>query len=155
VKGQIEVPNPTKYLRGYSFSGYQATNPKQPLPGPRVDDELSRVEQSTGSLVDAMEDIRRADGKLQNGIVTQDSFAPGLLAEIKGTVLTLYEQASALLVTGAEYLSDITAAMTATLTARDVALQAATNAAASATLLNAYLYDFNLGGEVADADWNQ
>ena len=66
-------------MRDYSFSGYQATNPKQPLPGPRVDDEFIRVQQSTGSLVDAMGDIRRSDGKLKNGIVGPDQLSPALV----------------------------------------------------------------------------
>jgi hypothetical protein len=78
VKGPIEVATPTKYVREYSFSGYQSTNPKQPLPGPRVDDELTRIQQATGSLVDAMEDIRRSDGKLQNESVTYESLSSDL-----------------------------------------------------------------------------
>jgi hypothetical protein len=70
--------DPTKYQRGYSFSGYQATNPKQPLPAPRVDDELLSIEKSIGGLVDGMKNIRRADGRLQNGIVTADALSTSL-----------------------------------------------------------------------------
>jgi hypothetical protein len=112
------------------------------------------IEQSVGDLVDGLKDVRRSDGKLQNGIVTLDSLAPGLLAAIQGLVKTLYDQAAALLVTAAEYLAGMTAARDVTFTARDEAIEAAGSAASSAILLKAYLYDFNLGGAVADADWN-
>lgn len=148
------MADPYKYHRGYSFSGYQATNPKQPLPGPRVDDELENIERSIGETVDALEDIRRSDGQLKNEIVTVDSLSPGLLTYIQGVVKTLYDAAVALLDTAAEYLAEITAALADALQAREDARAYAEDAAASATLLNAYLYDFNLGGAVADADWN-
>jgi hypothetical protein len=51
-------------------------------------------------------------------------------------------------VTAAGYLDEMTAS-------RDAAREAATDAVNSATLLNAYLYDFNLVGSAADADWNE
>jgi hypothetical protein len=146
--------DPQKYQRGYSFSGYQATNPKQPLPGPRVDDELENVEKSVGGLVDSVKDVRRADGQLQNEIVTVDSLSPGSVAYLKGIVQTHYNAAVALLDTASDYLADMTIVRSDAYQARDDARAAATDAAASATLLNAYLYDFNLGGAVADADWN-
>lgn len=69
------MSTPTKYTRSYSFSGYQATNPSQPLPAPQVDNELENIEQSLGEAIDAVNDVRRADGALVNGIVTLDSLA--------------------------------------------------------------------------------
>lgn len=148
------MADPQKYHRGYSFSGYQATNPKQPLPGPRVDDELENIELSIGETIDALEDIRRSDGQLKNGIVTEDSLAPGLLEVIQGAVKTLYDQAVAMLALAAEYLAEMTTAHDQTLVARDEAVDAAGSAASYATMIKAYLYDFNLGGDVADPDWN-
>jgi hypothetical protein len=70
------MPDPSKYQRGYSFSGYQATNPKQPLPASRVDDEFENIAQKSGEVVDAIKDIRRSDGKLKNEIVTRESLHP-------------------------------------------------------------------------------
>lgn len=72
------MSSPTKYHRGFSFSDYQATNPSQPLPGPSVDNELENVEQSVNETIDALADLRRSDGKLNNGIVTPEALAPGL-----------------------------------------------------------------------------
>lgn len=69
---------PIKYERIYSFSGFQATNPNRPLPAAPLDNELANVETSISKAVDAINDIRGADGRLKNGIVTADAFAPGL-----------------------------------------------------------------------------
>jgi hypothetical protein len=74
--------DPKKYQRSYSFSGYQTNSPKQPLPAPRVDDELENIEQSISGIVDSIKGIRRADGRLQNGVVDVDSLTPGLIAYI-------------------------------------------------------------------------
>ncbi|QIG74372.1 hypothetical protein EVC08_060 [Rhizobium phage RHph_N65] len=72
------MSDPTIYVPSYSFSGYQATNPAKPLPAPQVDNELANISLSLTETVNALEDIRRSDGQLQNGIVTVDSFSPGL-----------------------------------------------------------------------------
>lgn len=73
------MADPTKYVPTFSFSGYQASNPSKPLPGPSVDNEFANVAASIGQTVDAIEDIRRADGKLQNGIVTTDSLSSDIV----------------------------------------------------------------------------
>jgi len=69
------VTNPTKYQQSYDFTGFQANNPNSPLPGVQVDIQLEGIEQSIGQTVDALSDVRRSDGALQNGIVTQDSLS--------------------------------------------------------------------------------
>lgn len=81
------VADPKKYQRAYSFSGYQATNPKQSLPAPRLDDELENIEQSIGEIVVAIKSVRRADGKLQNGSVDADSLDPRIAEQLSGLVL--------------------------------------------------------------------
>jgi len=67
------VTNPTKYQQSYDFTGFQANNPNSPPPGVQIDIQLESIEQSIGQTVDALSDVRRSDGALQNGIVTQDS----------------------------------------------------------------------------------
>lgn len=67
-----------RYIRQFSFSGFQATNPAKPLPGASVDNELENIERSLNDLVSGLTDIRRDDGALKNGIVTKDALAPGL-----------------------------------------------------------------------------
>jgi hypothetical protein len=72
------LADPTKYQRSFSFSGYQATNPTKPLPGPSVDNEYENIELSLNGSIDAIKDVRRSDGALKNGIVTADSLSPSL-----------------------------------------------------------------------------
>lgn len=71
------MADPTPYAPDYSFSGYQSTNPNRPLPGPRVDDELFNIAETTTSIIECLSDVRRSDGKLPNGIVTRESLAGG------------------------------------------------------------------------------
>lgn len=44
---------PTKYYPQYSYSGYQATNPAKPLPGPQVDNDLLNISRSINEIIDA------------------------------------------------------------------------------------------------------
>lgn len=74
------MADPTKYAPGYSFTGFQASNPATPLPADEVDTELANIETASSEAVDAIKDIRRSDGKLKNLIVTYDS----LSADVKG-----------------------------------------------------------------------
>lgn len=69
------MADPTKYTKGYSFSGFQATAPNRPLPAQNVDAELSNVETSIGQIVDGLKQIRRSDGRLQNGIVRTENLS--------------------------------------------------------------------------------
>lgn len=69
------MADPQTYRVTYSFGGYQASNPARPLPAPQVDNEFSNIEKAIGQLVDAVKNVRRSDGKLQNGLVTFDSLA--------------------------------------------------------------------------------
>lgn len=85
---------PTPYTRSYSFSDYQANNPSQPLPGPQVDNELENIEQSLNGTIDAVNDVRRADGALVNGIVTLDSLDPTVKAGVGAGALASAEAAA-------------------------------------------------------------
>ena len=73
---------PTPYNVSFSFSDYQATTPNLPLPGQRLDDELANIETALDGTQTALADIRRSDGKLNNGIVTVDALAPGMTTGI-------------------------------------------------------------------------
>lgn len=81
------MPAPTKYIRGYSFAGFQSNNPNRPLPGTSVDNELEGVAQSVGQTIDALNDIRRADGQLRNGIVGLDALASDLTTGVRSATL--------------------------------------------------------------------
>lgn len=72
------MSDPVKYTPDYSFTNWQANNPKLPLPANRVDDEYANIAISIGQAIDGLMDIRRSDGELVNGIVTADSLSPTL-----------------------------------------------------------------------------
>lgn len=69
------MADPTPYVVNYSFTGYQATNPADPLPAPNVDDQFAAIQTAISELVDAVKDVRRDDGALNNNLVTLDSLA--------------------------------------------------------------------------------
>jgi hypothetical protein len=70
------MADPISYSRTFSFTGYQTATPQNPLPGVNVDVELDEIAGAVGSLVAAVQDVRRSDGKLQNGSVTKDALSP-------------------------------------------------------------------------------
>src|SRR3569832_1206724 len=73
------MANPPRFTPPFDFSDFEEVQPNTPKPGVQLDacfDDLSEV---TTGLRDAIIDIRRSDGALQNDIVTEDSLAPGLL----------------------------------------------------------------------------
>ena len=78
------MADPEGYVPQYDFSGFQATNPTQPLPGHELDVELQNVSEAIGQTQTALSDIRRPDGKLKNGVVTPESAAPGFIESVAG-----------------------------------------------------------------------
>lgn len=64
---------PTPYTPTYSFAGFQALNPGQPLPAAPLDVQLANIEAAVASLISALADVRRADGRIENGSVTFDA----------------------------------------------------------------------------------
>jgi hypothetical protein len=47
--------------------------------GSGIDTELNNLSASIASIISAIEDLRRSDGALKNGLVTRDSFGASLL----------------------------------------------------------------------------
>lgn len=80
--GTEKLAAPTPYNRTFSFTDFQGSNPSSPLPGNQVDNELENVEQSLDQAIGAINDVRRSDGKLVNGIVTVDSLSPQVAAGV-------------------------------------------------------------------------
>lgn len=119
------MADPTKYNVEYSFSGFQATNPDEPLPAPQVDNELLNIETSIDEIVEAIKDVRRSDGALQNASVTFDALSPDVAAQVG--------------VGMAEAVADAEAA------AVDAAASAATAAAAAAALVGTSASSVTIG----------
>lgn len=82
------MAGPTKFTRGYDFSAYQAVTPSKPLPGAELDTDLDNIETSISEIVDAIANVRRSDGKLQNGSVISDSLSPEVSAYLVGLTET-------------------------------------------------------------------
>lgn len=77
--------DPIAYTIAYSFSGYQALNPSNPLPAAPMDVEFAGIEASVTSLITALAEVRRSDGNLQNASVSWDGLDADLKARITGT----------------------------------------------------------------------
>lgn len=78
------MADPTAYERDYSFSGWASPTP---LPGAALDVEFDNIAQATTDLVEAVKDVRRADGKLKNGSVDYGALDPVLQAALAGPIL--------------------------------------------------------------------
>lgn len=132
------MADPNKYTPGYSFSGWQATNPDQPLPAPQLDNELQNISEAVGEAIDGVKNIRRSDGALQNEIVTFDSLSREVRSQIGPGALAAAEAAAASAVEASGYASAADAARIGAETARTGA-QTAQSAAEAArdTALNA------------------
>lgn len=72
------------YTVSYSFAGWQAVNPTEPLPAQELDAQLAAIAESLASVVLGVGQVRRSDGKLQNGVVTYDSLDAQMKARLDG-----------------------------------------------------------------------
>lgn len=130
------MADPTKYTPSYDFSAYQAVTPNKPLPGVRVDAELADIAEAIDGAVGAIKDIRRSDGALKNGIVTEESLSAGLMDGLVDGAITIAQDAAA---AAAVSQTSAAASASAALTAQMAAAASATSAATSAA--NALTYD--------------
>jgi len=73
------------YTPQFDFAGYQATSPAKPLPGSWVDAELAAIQAFLDTLSAYIDDVRRADSNLQNGIVTWDALTDEVKEAIRPT----------------------------------------------------------------------
>lgn len=69
------MADPSKPVISYSYTGFQQEQQDNPFPGTQLDADLARLVQSADATIDALKDVRRADGALKNGIVTNESLS--------------------------------------------------------------------------------
>ena len=74
------MADPQKFISGFDYSGFEASNPTTPKPGSHLDDDFAGVATSVNGAIDAIKDLRRPDGKLNNAVVRKDSLATDVLA---------------------------------------------------------------------------
>lgn len=101
------MANPDPYEVSFSFAGFQATSPQEPLPGGSLDNELANIATALGSTIDALKDIRRADGALVNGVVTLDSLADEVTTKFQGASAYQLAVANGFVGTEAEWLASL------------------------------------------------
>ena len=79
------MADPDKPVLDYSYTAFQAEQQGiSAFPGTFMDADLAELVTSIDETIDALKDVRRADGKLQNQSVTPDSLTPATLALITG-----------------------------------------------------------------------
>lgn len=78
------MADPTRYQPSYSFTGWQVSDPRRPLPAQRVDIEFQNLALTTDEIIAALGQIRRSDGKLASQLVTFESLTPAVRAAIGG-----------------------------------------------------------------------
>lgn len=66
------MAQPSPYVPGFDFSGFQASNPTTPLPGTAVDAELAAISTTTIEIVARLAVIQRDDAELTNKFVHWD-----------------------------------------------------------------------------------
>lgn len=66
---------PTPYELSYDFTAFQVANPTTPLPADKIEIEFNNIQETTDDLITNLGVIQRADGALNNGIVTFDSLS--------------------------------------------------------------------------------
>lgn len=67
------MANPTPYEPGFDYSDFEGSSPGTPMPGGQLDNDFANIALSVDETIDALGDIRRSDGALNNQIVTEDS----------------------------------------------------------------------------------
>jgi hypothetical protein len=129
------VANPSKFTQSYDFSAFQENNPSTPLPAVQLDVQLADIQTSTTELRDAIMDIRRSDGALMNGIVTEDSLAADLLDQLLAE--SRADEAAASAAAAAASADEAEAA-----TEENLALQTTLNAAIEALETSGFYGDY-------------
>jgi hypothetical protein len=70
------------WKKGFSFSSFASTRPNSPPPGDALEQEFASGRKAVDELHKYIEDVRRSDGKLKNGIVRTESLDPSCVADI-------------------------------------------------------------------------
>jgi hypothetical protein len=105
----------------YSFTDREVTHPGDP-PGDRIDAQFDNHAAAITSLAQALATVRRSDGGLANGIVTEESLAPDLFADLTQNIISAAEDLAAQTEANAVAVAQ---AEIATAAFRDEAVQAA------------------------------
>lgn len=139
------MADPTPYIVSYSFSDFQSNNPAAPLPAPPLDNELADIAVAVAALVNAVKDVRRADGALNNGVVTFEALDLAVQLMLDPSNATLVANAVA---TAQAAATSASASNTSAGVHDTAAAASAAAAAASASSVNLTLF-FPKAGNLA------
>ena len=78
------MPSPQKPPLAYDYVAFQQEQQSFPFPGSQLKNDLSNLKKGIDDTIDALADVRRADGALPNQKVTVDSLSPPVLALLRG-----------------------------------------------------------------------
>lgn len=78
------MPSPSKPPIAYDYVAFQQEQQNFPFPGSQLKNDLANLKRGIDDAIDALADVRRADGALPNQKVTVDSLAPNVLALLRG-----------------------------------------------------------------------
>lgn len=107
------MADPTRFTPGFSYSDFETDSPTQPKPGAQLDNDMFNVAASIDTLIGAVLNVRRSDGKLNNRIVSKDSLASDVLALVAAggtprgdwTTATAYKAKDLVAVTSTTYIA--------------------------------------------------
>lgn len=125
------MANPKNFDPDYSYTGFAAALGDGSFPGTQLDNDLANISDAINDHAAQIEDIRRADGALKNGIVTVESLAPSAIAALgpDGIRITeAVEQAEASAASASEAQAAAEAAVSSAEAARDTAQTSASDA---------------------------
>lgn len=95
------MADPTAYEIGYSFAGFQSSNPSSPMPADFLDAELQNIETAIAEVVAAIQDIRASDGGLHTNIVGVENLTTDFITPVPPA--TVWATATAYVVGDAVY----------------------------------------------------
>lgn len=130
------MSDPAPYIVSYSFSDFQSNNPAAPLPAPPLDAEFADIATAVAALVNAVKDVRRADGALNNGVVTFEALdlAVQLMLDPSNATLVANAVATAQAAATAASASNTSAGVHDTAAAASAAAAAASASSVNLTL---------------------
>lgn len=117
---------PTPYTRSYSFTGWQVSNPNDPLRGNYVDQQLDNIATSLSATISRLNEIQRDDGAIR------DTALPSTLSNVP----TLAASAQASANSAATSASNAAGSATAASNSAGQAATSATQAASTVTDFN-------------------
>ena len=123
---------PPAYVRAYSFTDFETTNPGEPKPGNKLDTEYDAVSNALTATQTSLALIQRADGELANESVGVDQLQAGLFDAIGDAAVADAEAAAAAAAASASAAAGSASSASSSASAASASAATASGAAAQA-----------------------